>query len=264
MASAVATLRSVAVRYYSLAVVMVCWEVVARSGMVNPRLFPTLGMIAGSLWTMTADRTLATHLGATLLRVFAGFGLAVLAGGTLGIIMARVPAVGRVVEPLFAFGYPIPRVALYPVFVFLFGLGHLSKVALIFLECLYPIAIHTYYGCRGVNRLYVWSAASMGATPARVFARVVLPAAAPSIFTGLRIALPLALVIAVLTEMIGSSRGLGWLLTYATASLSRPQVFAGVAAIALVGFVLDHLLTAARARLIPWEGEAPSVAVGAR
>ncbi|MDR7454987.1 MAG: hypothetical protein QN137_10990, partial [Armatimonadota bacterium] len=86
----------------------------------------------------------------------------------------------------------------------------------------------------------------------------------PAIFTGLRIALPVALVIAVLTEMIGSTRGLGWLLTYATAALSRPQAFAGVAAIAAVGFALDRLLVTARTRLLPWEHEAPPIAAGAR
>ncbi|MDQ7858903.1 MAG: ABC transporter permease [Armatimonadota bacterium] len=264
MSSAAVKARLLVGRYYSLVVVLAAWELLARSGAVNPRLFPTLDAIGSSLWAMTADGTLATHLGATLLRVFAGFGLAAVAGVALGVVMARLPAVGRVIEPLFSLGYPIPRVALYPVFVFLFGLGHLSKVALIFLECLYPVAIHTYSGCRDVDRLYLWSAASMGARPARVFARVVLPAASPAIFTGLRIALPVALVIAVLTEMIGSTRGLGWLLTYATAALSRPQAFAGVAAIAAVGFALDRLLVTARTRLLPWEHEAPPIAAGAR
>jgi ABC-type nitrate/sulfonate/bicarbonate transport system permease component len=150
-------------------------------------------------------------------------------------------------------------VALYPVFIFIFGLGHLSKIALIGLECLYPVAIHTYYGARGVNERYVWAARNMGASEVQVFLKVIVPAALPEIFAGLRIALPVALVIAILTEMIGATEGLGWLIAFASASLSRGQVFAGVVAIAAIGFVLDRLLTAVRRRLVFWEEESVSL-----
>ena len=134
-----------------------------------------------------------------------------MAGVVLGFLMARVRLFDRAFEPLFSFGYPIPRVALYPIFLTAFGLGHLSKIALIFLERLYPIAINTYYGTRAVNERYVWAARNMGASGLQVFCKVIVPAALPQIFAGLRIALPVALVIAILTEMIGATEGLGYL-----------------------------------------------------
>jgi NitT/TauT family transport system permease protein len=246
-------------RYYSMILVLAIWEVLAHSGWVNPRLFPSLETIAQELWRQIESQAIWRHLGATLLRVVAGFGLAVVGGVLIGFLMGRVRWFDRVFEPVFSFGYPIPRVALYPVFVFVFGLGHLSKIALIFLECLYPIAINTYYGTRAVNERYVWAARNMGADSGQVFWKVIVPAALPQIFAGLRVALPVALVIAILTEMIGATEGLGYLIAYASASLSRAQVFAGVAVIAAVGFLLDRGLATARRRLVFWEQESISI-----
>jgi NitT/TauT family transport system permease protein len=246
-------------RYYSVLVVLAAWELLARSGWVNPRLFPSLVTIGDELWRLVESQVIFKHAAATLLRVVVGFGLAAVGGVVLGFLMARVPFFNRVFEPLFSFGYPIPSVALYPIFVFVFGLGHLSKVALIFLECLYPIAINTYYGTRAVNERYIWAAENMGASGAQIFRKVIVPAAMPHIFSGLRIALPVALVIAILTEMIGATEGLGYLIAYASASLSRGQVFAGVLVIALFGFVLDRLLAALRRRLVFWEQESVSI-----
>ena len=246
-------------RYYSIVVVLALWEAIARSGLVNPRLFPSLVTIADQLWTMLRTRVAYRHAGATLFRVFVGFAVAGVLGVVLGFLMARVRLFARLLEPAFSFGYPVPRVALYPVFIFLFGLGHLSKIVLIVLECLYPVAINTYYANRAINRTYIWSARNMGASGRQVFLRVIVPAAAPGIFTGLRIALPIALIIAVVCEMISATEGLGWLIAYASASLSRSQVFAGVAIIAAIGFALDRLLAAARNRLIFWERERVSI-----
>lgn len=240
---------------------LAAWEGIARSGIVNPRLFPRLAAIAEQLVFLLNNEQLDLHLGASLTRVVAGFGLAVLAGVPLGILMSRVARFGRVVEPVFSFGYPVPRIALYPIAVFLFGIGHLSKVVLVALECLYPIAIHTYYGVRGVNRLYIWSAQNMGASRARVVFGVMAPAAAPHVFSGFRIALPIALIITVLTEMVISTEGLGWLILYSSASLAQARVFASVAIVAAIGFVMDRFLAALRNRLIFWEKEAALVAI---
>jgi ABC-type nitrate/sulfonate/bicarbonate transport system permease component len=254
-----ARLRGWLARYYSVFVVLAAWELLAHSGWVNPRLFPSLETIGQELWRLVESGTIYRHLLATLYRVVAGFAVAAVVGVLLGFLMARVRLFDRLFEPLFSFGYPIPRAALYPVFVFVFGLGHLSKIVLIFLECLYPIAINTYYGTRAVNERYVWAARNMGAREAQVFRKVIVPAALPQIFAGLRIALPVALVIAILTEMIGATEGLGYLIARASASLSRGQVFAGVAAIAIIGFVLDRALGALRRRLVFWEKESVSI-----
>ena len=146
--------------------------------------------------------------------------------------------------------YPVPKIALYPIFIFVFGLRSLSKVALIFLECLYPITVNTYYGVQSVDRKHLWSARNMGASTAQVFWRVLLPSAGPSIFSGLRVALPISLIVVIITEMIGESRGLGYYITYATASFEYASAYAEVLSIAALGFVLDRLLIFIRNRII--------------
>jgi NitT/TauT family transport system permease protein len=248
-------------RLFPVVVALAAWEAVARSGAVNPRLFPGLGAIAQQLVFLLGSPQLGLHLGASLTRVVTGFALSILIGIPLGILMSRVALFGRVIEPVFSFGYPVPRIALYPIAVFLFGIGHLSKVVLIALECLYPIAINTYYGVQNINRLYIWSAANMGASRADVIFKVMAPAAAPHVFSGLRIALPIAFIITVLTEMVSSTEGLGWMILYASASLMQARVFAGVAIVAAIGFVMDSLLAGLRNRLIFWEKEGVLVAM---
>src|SRR3954451_22069186 len=107
-------------RDYSVFVVLAAWELLAHSGLVNPRLFPSLETIAEELWRLFESGAIYRHLGATLYRVVAGFALAAVAGVLLGFLMGRVRLVDRLFEPLFSFSYPVPRAALYPVFVFVF------------------------------------------------------------------------------------------------------------------------------------------------
>jgi NitT/TauT family transport system permease protein len=239
--------------WYSVALVLLAWEAIARSGLVNPRLFPDLGQIADQFVGLLRSTTFYGQVGTTLFRVLSGFLGAAVVGIPLGFLLGRGGLFSRLFEPLFSFGYPVPRIALYPVFLFAFGLGHGSKISMIFLECLYPIAVNTYYGTRAVNQLYVWSGQNMGASPRQLFFKVVVPATAPAIFAGLRIALPIALIIAVLTEMVGATEGLGYLISVASASFQRAQVFAMLAVIAIIGFVFDRSMATLRERLVFWD-----------
>jgi NitT/TauT family transport system permease protein len=240
-------------RWYPVAAVLLAWEALSRSDLVSHRLVPGLADIAQVFAANMASGEIPFQAGISLGRALSGFGLAIAAGVVLGALMARVRWVESVFEPVFSFGYPVPKIALYPVFIFVFGLGSLSKVALIFLECLYPITVNTYYGFQSVDRKHLWSARNMGATRMQLFWRVLLPSAGPSIFSGLRVALPISLIVVIITEMIGESRGLGYYISYATASFEFASAYAGVVSIAAIGFVLDRLLIFVRNRIIFWE-----------
>ncbi|HEY2336267.1 MAG TPA: ABC transporter permease subunit [Burkholderiales bacterium] len=189
----------------------------------------------------------------SLQRVFAGFALAAAAGVTLGMLMGRSRLVGETLEPLFSGTYAVPKLALFPVFIFVFGIGSLSKVALVFLECLYPIVIVTSQGSRHVSRVLLWSAQNMGASRGATLVRVVVPASAPFIFAGLRIALPIALIVVVITEMVSSADGLGYRVIYSLSSLKTDRMLAVVVVIAALGWALDRLLVMLRNRLVYWE-----------
>ena len=189
----------------------------------------------------------------SLYRALAGFLLAAAVGVPLGAVIGRVRWLERIFDPFFSTTYPVPKIALYPIFVFAFGIGSLSKVALVFLECLYPIVVNSAAGVRTVDRVLVWSALNMGASRAQVLRKIVVPGAAPAIFVGFRVAMPIALVVVIITEMIGSADGLGYLVMASLADLRTDRMLAGVVAIAVIGVVLDALLARTRRRAIFWE-----------
>jgi len=174
-------------------------------------------------------------------------------GVPLGAVIGRVRWLERIFDPFFSTTYPIPKIAFYPILVLALGIGSLSKVALVFLECLYPIVVNSAAGVRTVDRVLVWSALNMGASRTQVLRKIVLPAAAPAIFAGFRIAMPIALIVVIITEMIGSADGLGYFVMAALADLRTDRMLAGVVAIALIGVALDALLSRARRRAIFWE-----------
>ncbi len=240
-------------RLVLLGLLLVVWETIARSGTLSPLIFPSLAAIGRELALLVGRLDSLGETWQSLHRALAGFGLAVLVGVPLGIVMGRSSLAASVFDPLFSGTYPVPKIALFPIFVFVFGIGSLSKVALVFLECLYPIVINTHAGARGVKGVLVWSALNMGASPARILARVVVPATAPFIFAGLRVALPIAMIVVIITEMIGSADGLGYLVIFAMASFKTDRMLAAVVVIALLGLGLDRLLVAVRQRLVFWE-----------
>ena len=246
--------------WYSIPLLLVVYELVSRSGLVSSRTLPSLVAIGEQLWRYLVNGELLYHAGISLYRAAFGFALAVVAGVLLGTLMARSRWAEALFEPIFSFGYPIPKISLYPVFIMVFGLGTGSKVALVFLECLYPIAVHAHAGMRSVDRVLVWAARNMGAAESQLFRKVLIPAALPTLFSGLRIALPVALIVTLITELIGESRGLGYFVTFHTASFEYARALAAFVVIALIGFCLDRLLLALRNRVIFWQKDAPFIA----
>ena len=232
---------------------LVAWELMARSGAVSRLLVPSLASIGWEFWLLAVRPDSLGEAWSSLYRALAGFALAAVVGVVIGVLMGRSALAAGFFNPVFSGTYPIPKIALFPIFIFLFGIGSLSKVLLVFLECLYPIVVTTYAGSRAVNRVLLWSALNMGASRARILGRVVVPATAPFIFAGFRIALPIAMIVVIITEMISSADGLGYLVIYSLASLKTDRMLAVVVAIALLGFTLDRLLVVLRDRLVFWE-----------
>src|SRR4051812_40212577 len=239
--------------YILILVILAAWEIAARSGFWSPLLFPSLERIARELWLFLSRPDGWWQIWTSLYRAFGGFALAAIAGVLIGMMMGRSAFVASLLDPLFSGTYAVPKLALFPIFIFVFGLGSLSKIALVFLECLYPMTIITYHGARSVNRVLIWSAQNMGASRVRMLVRVVFPAMLPYIFAALRVALPVALIVAIITEMISSVDGLGYLVSYSLSSLKTDRMLALVVVISLLGLALDRALVALRDRLVYWE-----------
>jgi ABC-type nitrate/sulfonate/bicarbonate transport system permease component len=236
-----------------VAAALALWEAAARSGLWSPLLFPSLVKIFQQLVFFFSSPLLLTEAWTSLTRALGGFALAAVSGILLGIVMGRSQLVAAILDPLFSGTYAVPKLALFPIFIFVFGIGSLSKVALVFLECLYPIVIMTYHGARDVNRALLWSAQNMGASRATILRRVVIPATTPYIFAGFRVAVPVAMIVVVITEMVSSADGLGYQVIYALSSLRTDRMLAVVVVIAALGYLLDKAVVLARDRLIYWE-----------
>lgn len=232
---------------------LAAWEAAAKSGLWSRILFPSLEKIGGEFLAFIGHAEGWLQIWTSLYRAFGGFALAAFAGVLLGMLMGRSNLVAAMLDPLFSGTYAVPKLALFPVFIFLFGIGSLSKVALVFLECLYPIVIMSYAGARNVNKVLLWSAQNMGASRAATLRRVVVPATAPFIFAGFRVAVPVAMIVVVITEMVSSADGLGYVVVYALSSLRTDRMLAVVVVIALLGYLLDKAVVLARDRLIYWE-----------
>src|SRR5215470_19056238 len=244
---------SVARRVALLVLGALVWEAAAQSGVFSPLVVPSIARIGRELcWLVVRPESLADAW-FSLQRAIGGFALAAVVGVALGVLMGRSSIAAACLGPIFSGTYPIPKIALFPVFIYLFGIGNLSKVVLIFLECLYPIVVTTHAGSRAVNRVLVWSAANMGVSRAAMLWKVVVPATAPFIFAGFRIAMPIVMIVVVITEMISSADGLGYLAMYSLASFKTDRMLAVVVVIACLGVALDRLVVGLRDRLVFWE-----------
>jgi NitT/TauT family transport system permease protein len=229
-------------RVYPLAVLLLGWQILATSGLTPPRLFPDLGQILGAGRTFVANGDWYYHSWFTLQRTLVAFAIAAPCGVMLGALLARSRTGETLLEPIFSFGYPVPKIALFPIFTFLFGLGSTAKIAAAALEALYPITLSAYYGFRATDQVLIWAARGMGASQSRIFFKVLLPGALPYIFSSFRIGMHVALIIVVTLELIGENSGLGFFVTYAANSYKYALFFAGVGAIVLWGFLLDRCM----------------------
>ena len=236
-----------------VAMVLVIWEVAARSGLWSRLLFPSLVSVAYEFGKFVTNPASLHEAWVSLYRALGGFTLAAVVGIFVGMLMGRSKLVAGLLDPLFSGTYAVPKLALFPIFIFVFGIGSLSKVALVFLECLYPVVIMSYHGARSVNRVLLWSAQNMGASRGETLRRVVIPATAPFIFAGFRVAVPVAMIVVVITEMVASADGLGYQVIYALSSLRTDRMLAVVIVIAALGYALDKAVVLARDRLIYWE-----------
>jgi NitT/TauT family transport system permease protein len=244
-------------RALPVALILVVWEAVTRTGWVNPYVFPPVTEIVLRWVGVLFDGTVYPPLWDTLWRSLAGLAAASAVGVPLGLMMGRVRWAEWFFEPLFSFGFPMPKIALIPLYVHWFGLFHLSKVMLIFTDCLFPIVLFTYHGARGVSPIYLWSAQSRGTGRVRMLWRVVLPLSAASIYDGVQVAVVVAVLVAVVSEMVSGGGGLGQLMIRAYRYGDVNTAFAALLTISLLGFVLYKAAQWLRERLLFWHvGEA--------
>lgn len=227
----------------------VVWEIAAQ--LADNRLLPGPVTVIGRLWNMLGSGVIFFHGQLTFQRGLLGLGIAVVGGVLFALLLARNRWAEAAFEPVLAVSYPIPKLALFPLLILALGFGGASKVAMVAIECVYPITYNTYAGVKDIDKRYFWVARNVGAGRiARV--RLMLRAATPVIMASLRMAVPIMLVIMVVTELIGESRGLGFLIRQAGTDFQPADALAVILLLAIVGFVLDRVVVALTHRLAFW------------
>jgi NitT/TauT family transport system permease protein len=220
-----------------LALVAGWWAVVAATGSV---IFPTPWQVVTGTVELVRDGTLWEHIGASLLRVGSGFGLALVVGVPLGLWMGRVHGAFRTLNPLFQILRPISPIAWIPIAILWFGVGNASPIYLIFISSVFPMIVQTTAGVHTIERRYLRAAANFGVSRATLFRRVVIPAVLPQVIVGMRIGLGVAWLVVVAAEMIALRSGLGYLIIDSRNAGNRYDlVIAGMIIIGLIGLLLD-------------------------
>lgn len=248
VAGAVRTARS------SVAILafLALWEIAPRVGLVDPVFLPSLSTVLVSLGELAADGSLATHVSASLGRAAVGFGIAVAVSIPVGIAIGWYRPVAELLTPILELFRNTAALALLPVFILILGIGETSKIALVTYACSFPILLTTISGVRTVDPLLVKSARSLGLAPVRLFWHVVLPAAVPAIFTGVRMAGSASILVLIAAEMIGAKAGLGFLITYTQYNFQIPEMYAGIIVIALTGLAINGVLLAIERHFSRW------------
>jgi ABC-type nitrate/sulfonate/bicarbonate transport system permease component len=254
-----AVLRAIAwgsVRLIVILGVLVAWELVARSGLVTPFMLPRFTAVLERIWDDAASGELAINVGLTLYRAMVGFLIAAAGGIGLGMAMSRSAGVNWLFDPVISVGFPMPKIAFLPVVILWLGFYDLSKISMVVFDAIFPVVTATIAGIASVERELIWSARNMGANDRELLWQVVFPAALPQIMTGLQVALPIALIVAVVAEMMMGGYGLGGAMMTASRFADSRGVFAGIVEIAVVGYCLVKGMTVLRRRLLLWHQEA--------
>lgn len=218
----------------------------------NPVLMPSPLDVLYSGIDLVESGELQRDILASLARVLQGFGLAALLGVALGMAVGRSRVLESLVDPMLELLRPIPPLAFLPMMVLWFGIGEASKIAFIAYAAFFPIFTTTLEGIKYVDPLLLRAAASLGASRRDLFRYVVLPAATPSIITGLRLGFGLSFFVIVAAEFIAADKGLGYLINDARTFFLVSQMLLGAAVIGLIGFGFNRLLRLLEARLLRW------------
>jgi ABC-type nitrate/sulfonate/bicarbonate transport system permease component len=241
-----------ALGFLLVAGLLLTWEAASLARLLNPFYFPPVHQVVRSLVGAVLDGSLGMALFTSLGRGFAGYSLAAILGVGLGAVAGQHLFVRQLIDPVVEFLRPLPSPAIIPLAILLLGIGSSMKVFIIAWACFFPILLNTIDGVRGVPPALIETARNFGLRYAASSLTVVLPAAMPAIFTGLRIALAVMLILTVVTEMIAGNNGIGFLLLEAERTFRIADMYGFIIALGLVGYVLNRLFQMVDRRVLAW------------
>jgi len=244
--------RRAAGRWALVGAFLVIWEIAPRAHWVEPAFLPPLSDVLRTGAHLLGNGQLLQHVVASLTRSLIGFFLAIAYAVPLGLLIGSNRRLADTVNPFLEMLRNTAALALLPVFILLLGIGEASKIAIVLYSCSFPILLNTVSGVRGTDPLLIKSARTMGLSQLQLFRKVILPAAVPTIFVGIRLAGAYSLVVLIAAEMIGAKAGLGYLIIYSQYNFQIPEMYVGIIAIMILGVSFNQLLSLLERRLTRW------------
>lgn len=246
-------LRAVFMKSIAVVGLLALWEIAPRVGLVDSTFLPPFSTVAVAWQELLMNGQLATNIEASLIRSLSGFGLAVLIAVPLGLLIGWYRPVADLLGPLLEVFRNTAALALLPVFVLLLGIGETSKISIVLYACTWPILLNTISAVRTVDPTLLKLARSMNLPAHRLFQKVILPASVPMIFTGVRLAGAVSILVLVAAEMVGAKAGLGYLINASQFNFAVPQMYAGIVTISVIGLVFNQLLVALERWFTSWQ-----------
>jgi NitT/TauT family transport system permease protein len=242
-------------RLISVIAFLLLWELIVRTGVASAFLLSAPTTILARLYELTATGVLPADAQASMTRMIVGYLLALVSGVLVGGLMGWYRWIDDIVDPLVELVRPVSPLAILPLAVLWLGIGQASKIFVIWYACFFPILLNTYAGVRSVPKSTVEAAQILGASADEMFLRVLFHHCLPSILTGARISFAVGMIVIIAAEMIAADRGLGYMILTAQQNFQTPELYAGIATVAMLGFLGDRAIRRLKARICPWHVE---------
>jgi NitT/TauT family transport system permease protein len=232
---------------------LLVWELLARTGTIDTRLLSSPLLIIKSLMPMVTSGELMHNTLVSVERIMLGFVAGSVPGVVLGLTMGLSPVIRSAIEPMIQATYPIPKLAIMPLILLIFGLGESSKVFTIGIGVFYLVVINSMAGVLHIEKIYLDVAKNFGASRKDFYLTVALPGALPMIFTGLKLGMGMALILVVAAEMSAAKAGVGWMIWRAYDMFAIEQMFVALMVLSVLGYLFSILLDIAEHWVIPWK-----------
>lgn len=230
---------------------LLIWEALSQARLLDRRFFPAPSSIAGTFVSL-AQTSLPGHIGISLSRAALGFIIGAVPAILLGVLMGLVPIVRAALQPIVGALFAVPKVAILPLIMLIFGLGEQSKWAIIAIAVFFQVLISTTAGVANIDRIYLDVGRNFGAGRLATLWTIALPGALPVIFAGIRLGWGVSLLLLVTAEMVAAKSGLGYLIWQSWQTFTIEEMYVGLVTIALVGMFSFWLLDVLEGWLIPW------------
>ncbi len=237
----------------SPAVLFVVWEICARVGLMDQRFFPAPSTIFYHLLYVSPDEGIVTDVLYSVYRIAVGYIVGCILGVMLGVGMGLSKVLRLIFYPLIIVTYPIPKIAVLPLIMLIFGIGDLSKIVVVAIGSFFLVLMNTLHGVDSLAQIYHDVASVYKIERRRYIMKIVIPGSLPSIFTGLKLAIGYSLVIVVAAEFSGADKGIGYLIWQSWETFSIKSMYAGIFVIGLLGFIFSYTLDVLERKLIPWK-----------